>query len=89
MKIDKDKIITNNTNKESYIINRIYISENQYTTIFDIDRLYTKNEIEENKGHFMLIIKLLFIIISLIPIIVYLKVIFFTQNDLFKGNTPD
>lgn len=88
LKIDKDKIITNNTYKDSHIINRLYISEYEHATIFDIDRLYTKNEIIENKNYYVFNRTLIYYNLTNTYNNI-LKSDFFTQNDLFKGNTPD
>jgi hypothetical protein len=76
------EIITDNTQKDSYIINQLIASEMEYPTIFDINKfspLYS-DEYVYGRGYYSL---------SNIAIPkVIKKSDFFEENELMKGKTP-
>lgn len=79
------EIITNNTKKDSYIINQLIASEKYYPNIFDINKfspLYNDeyDYLDKIKNFYKL---------SKIAIPKYItKSDFFEENELMKGNTP-
>lgn len=48
-KIDIDNKITSNEGYDLWIINRLYVSENEFVTILDINKIYTQIDLDNFK----------------------------------------
>ena len=87
--INKTEIITNNTRRDLPVINRLFISENKVATIFDINKIFTFKVIEEiNKEIYHFDQTYRYFHLDLIKKEI-LKSDFYSQNNLFIGDTPN
>lgn len=72
------------------ILNQLYVSENKLATLFDINRLYTFDEMTELNKHYDLSYNYTYQLFHLFDSrYKILKSTFFDENNLIKGDIPN
>ena len=88
--IENDTFIFNNTGNDLMILNQLYVSENKLATLFDINRLYTFDEMTEFNKYYDLSYNYTYQLFHLFDSgYKILKSTFFDENNLIKGDIPN